>query len=493
MHAPTLPRDRAFALVAIVLLIAFAFLGSRGLWEPDEGRYANVALVMLDRGDWLVPMRNEITGHWTKPPMTYWLIAASVSAFGQHASAVRLPIALAFVVCVVCVGWIARHCAPGRAAKASLAFATMLAPACAAQLVTTDFPLAAAESVAMGAFVQARFGDARWRGVALLGMSAAFGVAFLIKGPPALLPLIAVAAMALLAPSSRPLSWRWYAGGVALWLAVALPWYGVVAARHDGLLAYFLGAEVLDRMATDRFARNGGPLGWAIVYGPMLVLGSLPWTVALGRWGRRVASRVRAWRDARARAADAPDVLLLAWIALPLFVFCIAQSRLPLYVLPLFVPVAVAVARVDGRWPRVGWLAAWVVALLALRLIAAHWSTPQDASAWARALAARVDDAPLRKVVFVDDTPRWGLHLHLDAQVERRTRAVIDGAPAYGRRFDGDVVASFETGAATGTVFVAPQAAWPELRTLAAAHGYVAQARGTPFEGRQVFTLRPAP
>ena len=119
---------RAIAVAGLVLLVAFAFLGMRGLWEPDEGRYTNVALMMLDRGDWLTPMRNDLTGHWTKPPMTYWLIAASVWAFGAEAWAARLPIALAFVVCAACVAWIARHCAPGREAKAALVFATMLAP-----------------------------------------------------------------------------------------------------------------------------------------------------------------------------------------------------------------------------------------------------------------------------------------------------------------------------------------------------------------------------
>ena len=35
--------------------MAFSFQGSRGLWEPDEGRYTNVALNMLETGDYLLP------------------------------------------------------------------------------------------------------------------------------------------------------------------------------------------------------------------------------------------------------------------------------------------------------------------------------------------------------------------------------------------------------------------------------------------------------
>ncbi|UHQ20908.1 glycosyltransferase family 39 protein [Lysobacter sp. KIS68-7] len=462
----------------------------RGIFEPDEGRYTNVALMMLDRGDWLTPMRNEITGHWTKPPMTYWLIAASVWAFGQEAWAARLPIAFSFLVCVACVGWIARHCAPGREAKAMLVFATMLAPCLAAQLVTTDFPLSAAEAVAMAMFVQARFGHARWRSAAWIGMWAAFGVAFLIKGPPGVLPLLAVLAHAGFVRGAS-VGVRWHVAGLAVFFAIALPWYAAVVARHEGLLAYFLGAEVLDRVASDRFDRNGGWFGWARVYAPMLLLGSLPWTFSFWRWLRDVAGRMRAWRDVRERTRDASRLLLALWFTLPLFVFCLAQSRLPLYVLPLFVPIAVAVSTVDARWPKWPSLAAWAACLLALRVIAAHWPAPLDSARWAQEIAARAE-GPVRKVVFVQDTPRWGLHLHLDAQVERHSHAPVE-EPRFGRRYDADFASALATGSMPGTVYVAPVALWPGLRAISVTAGYVARPLGAVHHGRQVFELRPSP
>jgi hypothetical protein len=52
---------------AIVILFgpipSLGVLGSRGIWDPDEGRYTNVALTMLDSGNWGDPMRNGDTGH----------------------------------------------------------------------------------------------------------------------------------------------------------------------------------------------------------------------------------------------------------------------------------------------------------------------------------------------------------------------------------------------------------------------------------------------
>ena len=487
---PRSPRFVAACVAALAVSLAFCFLGLRGVWDPDEGRYTNVALVMLDTGDWLTPMRNGETGHWTKPPMTYWLVAASVAVFGQHAWAARLPIALAYLLCAWFAGRTARVLAPGSGTKASLVFATMLAPFGAAHLVTTDFLLAAACAAAMHAYVRSRFGahpDPRW----LAAMGAAFGVAFLIKGPPGLLPALAIAVFAAIVRVPGAGRWRWHGVGLACFAAVALPWYMVVVARHEGLLAYFLGAELVDRVATNRFDRNGEWYGWLKVYGPMLLLGSLPWTGALWRWLRTWPTTLRGGRDATLREARADQWLLLAWIGLPLLVFCFAQSRLPLYVLPLFVPIALAVAcALPERLPRWPWFAAWVAVLLGVRIVAAHWPTQIDAAAWAEAITARVD-APVRRVVFVEDKARWGLHLHLDAQVERHSREARD-EPAFGRGFDAHFATALATGAVAGTVYVVPVALWEELQAVVEAEGFIAHAHGEPHLGRQVFGLRPS-
>ena len=72
----------------------FFLLGGRSLNEPDEGRYAEVAREMLETGNWLVP-HFWYAPHLDKPPLAYWAVAASMSAFGQNEWAVRLPLALA--------------------------------------------------------------------------------------------------------------------------------------------------------------------------------------------------------------------------------------------------------------------------------------------------------------------------------------------------------------------------------------------------------------
>ena len=93
----TIPSVKKLGVMALAAFVLFFQLGTRGLSEPDEGRYAEVGREMVASGDWLVPRFNGIE-HLSKPPVTYWLIAASLKAFGVNEWAARLPVAIAALV-----------------------------------------------------------------------------------------------------------------------------------------------------------------------------------------------------------------------------------------------------------------------------------------------------------------------------------------------------------------------------------------------------------
>jgi 4-amino-4-deoxy-L-arabinose transferase-like glycosyltransferase len=132
--------------------------------------------------------------------------------------AARLPAALAYLLCVWFCWRIARRLAPGSEAGAAVIYATMLFTVGAAQLITTDYVLATCLGLAMWAFVEARFpppenvgaanGSAsmasahqprRWIAVMWVG----FALAFVAKGPAALLPLPAILLFDWLLPGCR--------------------------------------------------------------------------------------------------------------------------------------------------------------------------------------------------------------------------------------------------------------------------------------------------
>lgn len=479
-------------VAALILALAFTLLGSRGIWEPDEGRYTNVAVNMLESGDWMNPRRNDEVGHWTKPPLTYWALASSLSVFGLNPWAARLPVALSYLLCAWLTWRIARRLAPGTETAAALIYATMLLPFGASQFVTSDYLLAACETLAVWAFIEARWGERR-TSLWLALMWAALALAFLTKGPPGLLPLPAMLLFDRMMPGRRRIL-RW--SGIALFLALALPWYIAVIIDNPGLFEHFVHDEVLGRVASDDFRRNGEWYGWFAVYAPTLLLGTLPWTPVLLRRAAALPGAVRRWRGSG--CADAPTVLLAAWVLLPLLVFCLSLSRLPLYILPLFVPLAVLVAmqrRNEGRpllppWP---WLLAWVLMLLSIKLVAAFLPSHKNAAEWAQAIQER-STVPVHEVIFVDDMSRYGLRLHLGTEVEKVSLHPLPSQPGlFNPVYDEDVLTELrEAATEPGAIWVCRQAAWPEVRGYIASLGYQASPLGAPHRDRVIFRVGPA-
>src|SRR5207342_2141597 len=147
-------RHPLAALLALALLLGLAFQGTRGLWEPDEGRYANVALQMIHGHDFVTLRRNEDALHFTKPPVTYWAIAASVSTFGRNEWAVRLPMALAYALTVLLAFRLGKTFVPKRPWLPALIYATSPVPFFAANTVNTDTMLAAMEALSVACYVQ---------------------------------------------------------------------------------------------------------------------------------------------------------------------------------------------------------------------------------------------------------------------------------------------------------------------------------------------------
>lgn len=418
-------------LLMILLALAFVlpFQGTRPLWSTDEGRYSAVALEMLDSGDWLIPHRNPDFPHYSKPPLTYWALAASMTVFGKTVWALRLPSALAFVLTIACVFTMSKRLMPERPWWPPLICAGTFMIFIAANAISTDPLLCAFEALGMAGFVLSWRGESEAiarRGAWILG--AGFGLAFLTKGPPGLITLI-------------PALWFWWRNRanfranpfqwktVAIWALIALPWFVAVIARDPKLLNYFLGYETYGRIFTDQANRHPQWYGWIIAYGPVALIGVLPWSLVLLWDTLRHRGRVQS------RANDADDrsarEFLLLWMLLPLIVFVLSRSRLTLYVLPLLVPFGIWAAQRlrDVQFTHTGQilLAGWLVLLFAFKaLLPSLYSLDlelthrtgfaKDASALSTGIKAQVHDT-IREVVFVGETALYGVRFYLGTPV----------------------------------------------------------------------------
>jgi 4-amino-4-deoxy-L-arabinose transferase-like glycosyltransferase len=425
-------RRPRVALLALAAVVAFAFQGSRGLYETTEGRYAESALEMVRGGQYLEP---TLAGrpHWTKPPVAYWTIAAGIGLLGPNGWGARLGSAVFFLLAVLVVSWIgATLWDRTTGLVAGLVYLSSPFPAAAGAIVSTDTLLAFLELLAVALFLRARAeDDARRARGWVRAMWLVFALAFLTKGPPALLPVLAIVVLARLAPRPARLADPLALAG---FLVVALSWYAWVTARHPGLLRYFLADEVVGRAVSNEFGRN--PEWWKpfVVYLPVLILGQGAWLVAGARLFARegLLSPRAIW--ARVRRGDAASFLLL-WLLLPLTVLWLSSSRLPLYVLPLYAAIALAIARAIVRAPGPAVrraLAVAVPSVLAIVLLkagAAYAAPPSDKDMLRLFAAARSEaGSAAAEYRAFEESRLYGLQYYLDGALRRVSRS---GAEAW--------------------------------------------------------------
>jgi 4-amino-4-deoxy-L-arabinose transferase-like glycosyltransferase len=346
------------AALVVVVMALFTLLGTRGLNEPDEGRFAEIAREMSLSTEWVMPHLGGIP-HLQKPPMIYWLCALSIRAFGANEWAVRLPTALAALGTVLAIMHLAGLLFGTDARwKAGLILVSSLLFFVLARLTTTDMLLTFFITTAITLFVHYTL---RRRITALLLFHLCLGFGFLTKGPMGfLVPLCAVIPWAIAhgrrhdAPAWR---WHWWLG-LPLALAVGLSWFVLLIRHNPHLLDYFYRYEFIDRIATNVHKRSK-PL-W---YYSMILIGTLmPWTFIAPRVARE------AW--SRARVRRTPVFWLCAgWLLLPLLILHAVTSKLPTYLLPLFPPLALVLAHgwQHGRTPwarEIRWLAGFKALLL---------------------------------------------------------------------------------------------------------------------------------
>lgn len=433
-------------LLVLVLLYAFFGQGVRGIWKPDEGRYTCVALNMLDSGDWLHPRLNDDKPHFTKPPLTYWTIAASILVFGRNEWAARFPNSMALAGTILLIAALGPRLSSRSPRLAALIYASSPLVYIAANLVTTDTLLAFWEMLAMVGFLEWwHRGEAKKHCRWLMLMWAAFGLAFMTKGPPGLLPLLPLLIFTGVRGGRQAVGALFSWTGLALFAAIGLTWYVVVIGSDPSLLGYFLGKEIYGRIVTGEHRRNAEWYGAFIIYLPILLLGALPWNLVLLRKLRGKGKEHLSSISQVSRTACPEHLLLMLWFCVPLVIFCLARSRLPLYLLPLFGPLSFLLARlfegIDMWQGRRRWLiTGWLVLMASTRVIGGMVATDKNTHAFATAIQRQVNNSP-EEIVFVDASPDFGLRFYLNAEVER-----VNFKPNRGEETLTQEIARMETG-----------------------------------------------
>ncbi len=416
-------KPKKWLWISALLFFCFAFQGSRGVWDPDEGRYTAVSMEMLRSHDWLHPRLND-QPHWTKPPLTYWSIAASVVMLGRNEFAARFPNSLALFLTTLIIWHMGAVFTPERPWLPGLVYISFLFPVLAGNAITTDTLLALWEAAAVSCFVDAQWGRDRERAKRMiLMMWAAFGIAFMTKGPPGLLPLAAILVFRVTRPAPERVAMRWVPG-LAIFGIIGFSWFISVIAGNLSLARYFIWNEVVLRIFTAHHDRHSRWLDAVKIYGPVLLFGTIPWTVVLFKQLSGALRRLSSSRRRYLSPLSSQDLFVLIWFMLPLSVFLFSKSRMHLYLLPCFAPLAILAARAlyaqnfQFTALRRNLIAGWLLFLVIVRFGVSYYplELKRNGEQFARQVQS-LSPGPYQEITFFETRPNLGLDFYLDAKV----------------------------------------------------------------------------
>ena len=155
---PLLSRRRLLVALALTAFTIswLALLGFRGLFNPDEGRYAEIPREMLASGDWVVPRLNGLV-YIEKPPLQYWATAVTYALFGTSVWTARLYTGLTGLATVLATAWLALRLWGAAAAwRSGIMLATSLLVVLMSHQLTLDMSLTLFTTLTLAGFCLAQ-------------------------------------------------------------------------------------------------------------------------------------------------------------------------------------------------------------------------------------------------------------------------------------------------------------------------------------------------
>lgn len=325
-----LQNRRASVLAAFAIFLTLFQLGGFTLFDVDEAVFSEASREMLETGDWLTPTYNY-ENRYDKPIFFYWVQASSLKLFGVNEFAARLPSALAGLALLGLIYAYVRRISGETAAFWSAASLLL-------SLEFVTYSHAAVTDMTLSLFITASIlsfhlstlePDKRRPDIRryVLGFYVGSALAFLTKG---LIGIIFPWTIAILYSAAK----RRFAlrrlldpAGIALFLAIGLPWY-VLEFRANGM--EFFNALFLKHHVSRFLKPNSGHSGSIFYYVPVLVAGFFPWIALLPR---------AIWRA----FSDGGDTRVLAsvWFVFVVVFFSFSNTKLPNYILSAFPAAAI--------------------------------------------------------------------------------------------------------------------------------------------------------
>ncbi|MDF2158504.1 lipid-A-disaccharide synthase N-terminal domain-containing protein [Algoriphagus sp. CAU 1675] len=336
-------KYRVGLLLGLTAFVLFFNLNSWSVTESSEARYAQIGKEMLESGDWMHPQLMGIY-HYHKPPMTYWITAVSYQIFGVSPFAARFFLQIAILLQIFLVYRIGMLLFKDtrKSFMAAMLYASFPVVIIGGRALTTDAYLATFILAAL-TFWFAYLQDKKSHQLILTYLF--LGLGFLTKGPVVLIVPVVLWIYHLFQKSQKPAFNLTALFGLLLILTLGLGWFVALFIEDSQFLDYFVFKHTIQRFATDTFSRSQ-PFWF---YPVILVGAAFPWFLVL------LTKTKLFFRDKTNLIS-----FFLAWVCLPVVFFSISQSKLILYILPVFSGLALGAISVwdqlsetsQKRWER---------------------------------------------------------------------------------------------------------------------------------------------
>ncbi|MFT5713675.1 MAG: 4-amino-4-deoxy-L-arabinose transferase-like glycosyltransferase [Flavobacterium sp.] len=322
-----------YVSVIIIALFRLLLTATIPLLDKTEARYAEIARIMQETNQWVVPQIDYGIPFWAKPPLSTWLSAGSYLVFGVNEFAARFPSFLLSILLLVIAGKMAKKSGVSFYLPAFILL-TMPEFLIHTGVVSTDTALEFCVAIMMIAFWKTMKSEKKtyWNYLFFV----ALGLGLLAKGPLIIVltfpPLFIWCCLdtrrfrELFAKFSIII-------GILITLIIGIPWYYFAEQQSPGFLDYFIVGEHYKRFLEPGWkgdlygSGHSQPKGMIWVF--MLVFG-LPWLhIVLHKlWKTRKTIIKNDWVS-----------FLLLWLFwTPLF-FTLSKNILHTYTLPITMPI----------------------------------------------------------------------------------------------------------------------------------------------------------
>lgn len=356
-------------LILTVMIGVFFFigLGTRPLFVPDEGRYAEIAREMIVNHDFITPYLNGII-YFEKPVLFYWLGAAAIKIGGLNLWSLRSINALLGLAGCLLTYLTARKLYNR---TTGLLAAMILATSCLYfvmnHMISLDLPVTIFLSGTLYAFILGtQTSSRRIANRYFYVMAAAAALAVLTKGLIGIVfPVMIIGAWIIIAKQWRLLMQLPIFRCLLIFLLIAAPWHILVNQRHPEFFYFYFIEQHFLRYTTKEIGHYQP--AWFFI--PTLILGFFPWIVFLPQAIK--ANWPIQWR---ANKINQTGLFLLLWPTLIFVFFSFSKSKLIPYILPVIPPLAILTAHyielVSRQRSPIGFKSGFLVLLMLTMCIA---------------------------------------------------------------------------------------------------------------------------